>query len=102
MASRYASNLASETLTDITGGGADAGTYLLNLCNRDGANERTVRVAVTSGAAPTDADWIEYDTTVEPRGVLSRWPIPLAQGWRVYVRASGASVSAHLIGRKEG
>lgn len=101
-AKRYAANLAAAALTDITGGGianADVGTYLLNICNRSNVPV-TVRVAITGGAAPGLADYIEYDAAVQANVPLSRWPIPLSAGWKLFVYASAAGVSATLIGQK--
>ena len=101
MAQRYAAALAANALTDITAGGAEEGTYLLNVVNRSPGDTVTVRIAVTSGGAPGDADWLEYGTRIEPNGVLSRWPFPVGAGWKVYVWASLAVVSVNLIGVKE-
>jgi hypothetical protein len=100
MAARYSSAVPATTLTDITGGGVAsnaAGAFVLTLTNR-GAVDRAVRVAVTSGDAPGNGDYIEYDTVMEGSGVLSRWPIPLSAGWKVYVYANGTGISATLIG----
>lgn len=107
MANIHAAALAANTLTDLTGGGlaaGKAGAYLLNICNRSNA-ARLVRVAVTSGAAATTADYIEWDAVVGPAGgngnMLSRWPIALGVGWRVFVQANGADVSAVLNGQED-
>lgn len=101
--SRYSADLAATTLTDITDGGVAAGragSYLLNLCNRSDA-EVTVRVAVTTGGAAGNADYLEYDAAIEPKGVLSRWPLPLGEGWKLFIWASATGVSANALGRKE-
>ena len=100
MAQKYTADLAAETLTDVTGGGALTGTYLVNLCNRSGG-DITVRLAITTGVSPVAADYLEWDTVIEPGGVLSRWPLPLGNGWRVYARASAAGVGVNVIGRSE-
>ena len=107
MANRYALALPATTLSDITAGGLAAGkggSYLLNLVNRAGT-DRSVRVAVTTGAAVTLADYVEYDAPLAAAGsdgnVLSRWPIPLGEGWKVFVYASDADVSAVLIGQED-
>jgi len=101
MAQRYSAALPAAILTDITGGGAEEGTYLLNVVNRSAGETVTVRIAVTSGGAPGDADWLEYGARVEPNGVLSRWPFPVGDGWKVYAWASTAVVSVNLLGVKE-
>lgn len=100
MAKKFATALAATTLTDITGGGlqaADAGTYLLNICNT-GTAGRKLRVAVTSGGAAGAADYFEYDTAIEPSGVFARWPIPLGTGWKLFVYADGNGLAVNLIG----
>lgn len=101
MTQKYAVNLAANSLTDLTGGGAAAGTYLLNIVNRAEEQTAIVRVAITTGAAPVAADWIEHGAQIEPAGVLSRWPLPLAANWRVYVHSSAGDVSAVLIGEQK-
>lgn len=76
--------------------------FSLNLCNRSAAAV-TVRVALTTGGAPTDADWIEYDTPLPAAGgssgsVLERTGLALAAGQKLYVRASAVGVSASAFG----
>lgn len=77
----------------------------LNLCNRS-AGIVGVRVALTTGAAPTDADWIEYDTPLPAAGgangsVLERTGLALGAGQKLYVRAAAAGVSASVFGIEE-
>jgi hypothetical protein len=100
-AAKYSAALASGALTDITGGGvAIGGTYLLTVSNGTGTNN-TISIAITTGAAPVPADYVEQNTTVDGMGtggILSRWPIPLNQGWRVYAQAGSAGLSITLLG----
>lgn len=106
MATRFSSDVPATTLTDLTGGGiaaGKAGSYMLNLCNRGGV-ERTFRVALTANVASGSVglgDYIEYEMKIEPQGVFSRWPIPLAEGWKVWIYASGVNLSAVLVGLEE-
>lgn len=98
---RYKQDVGAASLVDITGGGAQAGTYFLNLCNR-GDDDVKVRVAITAaGQAPTLGDYVEYDATLKSKGALGRWPIALEANERVYVYASATGVSANLVGRAE-
>ncbi len=107
MAHILAVALAANTLTDITAGGlADdkSGTYLLNVVNRSTA-QRLIRVAITTGAAATVANYVEWDALLDPSGSdgnqLSRWPLALATGWKVFVQANGSDVSAVLNGLED-
>lgn len=101
-AQRYAVDLSAATLTDVTGGGIGAGaggTYLLNVTNRNGS-AITIRLAITDGSAPAAKDYIEYDAAVQGNCPLSRWPIPLNAGWKVYAYSNSANVSVTLLGQK--
>lgn len=77
-----------------------SGTYLLN-CVHTGSVAATLSIAVTTGGAPETADWIEYGAKMRPTDILSRWPLPLSAGWRVWVRATEPGVVVSLIGREE-
>lgn len=69
----------------------------LNLCNR-AATLAKVRVALTNGAAPTDADWIEYDTPLSGSAVLERTGLALGAGQSIWCQADTADVSAVAYG----
>ena len=96
-------NLAAAAVTALYTVPANRRAVLgLNLCNRSAAVV-TVRVALTTGAAPTDADWIEYETPLPAAGgssgsVLERTGLALGPGQKLYVRASAAGVSASAFG----
>ena len=79
--------------------------FTVSLCNRSAVTTK-VRLALTTGAAPTDADWIEYDTPIQAAGaaggsVLERTGLALAEGQKLYVRADVAGVSAVVFGIQE-
>lgn len=79
--------------------------FTLNICNRS-AGPAKVRVALTEGAAPDAADWIEYDTPIPAAGsvggsVLERTGLALHQGQKLFVRSDVAGVSAVLFGFRE-
>ncbi|MFI8682310.1 hypothetical protein ACIGFJ_08100 [Brevundimonas diminuta] len=101
-----ADNLDVETVTTIyTCPPGQRAIVTVNLCNR-GATPAKLRVALTSGAAPTDADWIEYDTPVQAAGapggsVLQLTGIALGGGQRIYARSSTGEVSAVVFGIEE-
>lgn len=79
--------------------------FTASLCNRSAATAK-VRLALTDGGAPTDADWIEFDTPVQPAGsgggsILERTGIALDAGQTLYARADVAGVSAVVFGIQE-
>lgn len=96
---------------NLSAGGNGTSVYLcpsstftvatLNVCNRN-ASAVTVRVAITTNdpasAAPVDAEFIEYDTTIISNGVLERTGIVLNATMRIVVRASTTGVSAVVYG----
>lgn len=67
------------------------------ICNRS-ATSAKVRLAITDGAAPVDADWIEFDSNLPGSGVLERTGLALSTGQQVYVRASVVGISASVYG----
>jgi len=71
----------------------------ISVCAR--AQSAQIRLAVTGGSAPTDADWIEYDASLSQNGVLERTQIWLAAGERIYARANEAGVSVLVYGPVE-
>ncbi|MEI4262783.1 hypothetical protein [Roseovarius sp. D0-M9] len=73
-------------------------TVVVSLCNRAAA-EALIRVAIsTQAAAPVSADFIEYDVTLPPNGVLERSALVLGAGEKVFVRASTGDVTARVHG----
>jgi len=71
----------------------------VSLCAR--TQGALVRLAVTSGAAPVAADWIEYDVSLAQNGVLERTQIWLDASERIYARASVTGVSVVVYGPVE-
>lgn len=72
----------------------------LSILNRTGTN-KTVRVAVTSTAAPSapsDADFIEYEVQLSPNGVLERTGLVLQAAKNIVVYASDTGVSCVAMG----
>lgn len=99
-------NLDAEAVTAIyTCPPGQRAIVTLNLCNRADASAR-VRVALTNGAAPTDADWIEYDTPIPAAGsasgsILQLSGLALGAGQQVHVHPSAAGVSATVVGLEQ-
>lgn len=72
----------------------------LNLCNRN-ATAVTVRVALAAAAAPAAGEYIEYDATIPPNGVLVRDRLLMEAGLRLVVRSNTNAVSAVVTGYEE-
>lgn len=72
----------------------------LCLCNRTGSAV-TARVALSAAAAPTDAEWIEYDVSIPSNGVLERSGLALSATQNVVVYASAAALAAVVCGFEE-
>jgi hypothetical protein len=69
----------------------------VNICNR-GTSSASVRIAVSTLANPTDAEFIEFDTSVLAKGVIERTGIVLAAGQLIVVRSNSANTSAVCYG----
>jgi hypothetical protein len=88
----------TETLVYTLPAGKKASVNI-SICARSQAAQ--IRLAVTGGSAPTDADWIEYDASLARNGVLERTQIWLDAGECIYARANEAGVSVVVYGPVE-
>lgn len=75
-------------------------TVNIRVVNRT-ANDVKVRVAIGTGAAPADGDYIEYDTIVEPGVPLENTGIAISSGEKVWVRSDIAGCCARVHGISE-
>lgn len=80
-----------------TVGAGKLATVNINVVNR-GSTLALVRFALSEADAPTDAEFIEYDYELPPKGVLERTGFMLQAGRRVVVRASTADCSFTVQG----
>jgi hypothetical protein len=69
----------------------------VNMVNRT-AGDVSVRIAVSASPTPLDSEFVEYDSTIIPNGVLERTGFVLDAAKYVIVRASGTGVSAVCFG----
>ena len=72
------------------------GVLTANLAARLAAAK--VRLAITSGGAPTDADWIEPGAPLAEGGVLERTGLTLSAGQKIYAGTDIAGVSVGVWG----
>ncbi|WP_207953565.1 hypothetical protein [Vreelandella lionensis] len=94
--------LAADTTTTVyTVPASTVATLNIALVNR-GPDPAKVRVAVTDDAAPSDADWIEYNATIPANGgVLERTALVVGTGENIIIRSDTGTVSARVYGFEE-
>ena len=91
-------DLAATTLTTLYTCPATTFTVAsVNICNRT-TSPISVRLAVASAATPTNAEYIEYDTTIAANQVLERTGIVMDAGKLIVVRSSTTGISAVVYG----
>jgi hypothetical protein len=69
----------------------------VSIANR-GTTDIKARVALTAGATPTNAEYIEFDATIPGNGVLERTGISLNAAKRVVVFINSANGSVSVYG----
>lgn len=69
----------------------------VSICNR-GNSAIAIRIAIADTGTPTDAEYIEYDAELLPKGVLERTGIMMGDGDNIVVRSSSPNVSAVAFG----
>ena len=69
----------------------------VNFCNR-GSNTASIRLATSTGDSPGGNEYLEYDVSVGPNGVLESTGIVIDATKKVVVRSSQASVTAMVMG----
>lgn len=69
----------------------------INVCNRS-ANTAEVRIAVCTTETPGNAEYIEYDVQLAPKGVLERTGVVVESNAYIVVRSSITSVNAVAYG----
>ena len=72
----------------------------LSICNRS-ASAVTIQVAICTAitaSSPDPSEYLEFDVSVLPKGVLERTGIVMAADQRLVVRSSATSVNAVVYG----
>ena len=91
-------DLAAVTLTTLYTVPATTFTVAtVSVVNR-GASSALIRIALANSASPSDAEWLEYDVGLSPKGVLERTGIVMDTGKLLVVRSSATSVNAVVYG----
>ena len=96
--------------TDITSTNTDTSIYnvtasktsslTLSLVNR-GTAAATIRVGLCASGSIGNAEFIEYETTLPPKGVLERTGIVMQATKQLVVRTDTANISASAYGFEE-
>jgi|TARA_R110000823_G_scaffold274786_4_gene393624 hypothetical protein len=73
-------------LYTVPGGDISYAILSVSVCNRAEEAVNNVNIAVSTNAAPLDSEFIEYNTTIVPRGVLERTQIIAAVGDNIVLR----------------
>ena len=73
----------------------------INIVNRSTSASADVRVALATTATPQTSEWIEFDTTIPPKGVLERTGIAINAAENVVVFASTANCSVSVYGLEQ-
>jgi hypothetical protein len=69
----------------------------VSVCNR-GSVAAKIRLAMSTGDNPTDAEFLEFDVDLPARGVLERTGIVMDSNKTLVVRSDAAGVSAVAYG----
>ena len=92
------SDLSANSNTTIYTVPADTYSVVtVNFCNR-GSNTANIRLATSTNATPGGNEYLEYDVSIGPNGVLERTGIVIDATKQVVVRSSQTSVTAMVMG----
>lgn len=69
----------------------------VSICNR-GSSSVLVRLSLSAAATPAANEYLEYDITIPPKGVIERTGLVLDATKKIVVYSSAASVSAVAFG----
>ncbi len=69
----------------------------VSVVNR-GSTAASIRMAIASSSSPSNAEWIEYDTSLAAKGVLERTGLVIDAGKILVVYSSAVSVNAVCYG----
>lgn len=100
MASGILGQSAPSATTDTTVYTVPASTLAVlsvSVTNR-GASAATVRIALSASGTPTTAEFIEFNASVPPAGVIERTGIALQAGKNVVVHCSTADTAVSVYG----
>ena len=93
-----AADLSAGTNTTVYDTPAEIYTVAsLNIVNR-GNQPTVINVAIADLDTPTNGEYIEYETELNPKAILERTGIVLAAAQKIVVRSSQAHISVVAFG----
>lgn len=93
--------LAANTNTSIyTVPSTTVATIIIAVVNR-GTNTSIINVAIAASSSPVDEDFIEFEASLPPNGVLERTGIVCSAAEQVVVRSSTANCTVRVHGFEE-
>jgi hypothetical protein len=69
----------------------------ITVSNRSNSLAPIVKIAISTTASPTDEEYIEWSTTLPPRGVLERTQLFLQSGRKLLIQSSIPNVVAVTV-----
>ena len=69
----------------------------VNVCNRSSSAPANIRIAVSTLATPTTAEYIEYDSGLVANGVLERTGIVVKTGELIVIQTTTATPTLSVV-----
>lgn len=91
-----AADLAAATDTLLFTAAASQ-TFNVRFANRNTSAVK-VRVAIGTGGAPANTDYVDYDVTIQANGILEDTGLVCSSGEKIWVRSDTANVSVRAHG----
>jgi hypothetical protein len=60
--------------------------FSISVCNRDAVSATNLSIAVADADTPLDSEFVEWNTSIVPRGVLERTQLVANPGQRIILR----------------
>lgn len=76
-------------------------SFTISVCNTNDTVRGVVRIALSTSGTPAAGDWIEYDASIIPLGVLERSGLVANAGTQVVVYSNVTNVNFVVYGFEE-
>ena len=81
---------------------SDISAVTVSVCNKHYISSNISIAVSTSATSPSAAEWIEYESIVQGKGILERSGIIVTPGHYIVVRSSAPNVNAIVWGTEVG